>query len=114
MRDITLLNSKQQANRTALHNVLMHLRKVCDHPYLFEGAEPGPPYTTEQHLVDNSGKMVVLHKLLIRLKEKGSRVLIFSQMTRLLDVLEDYCGWAQYEYCRLDGSTAHEDREVRA
>ncbi|GAU98600.1 hypothetical protein RvY_09726 [Ramazzottius varieornatus] len=112
LRDITLLNSKQQANRTALHNVLMHLRKVCDHPYLFEGAEPGPPYTTEQHLVDNSGKMVVLHKLLIRLKEKGSRVLIFSQMTRLLDILEDYCGWAKYEYCRLDGSTAHEDREI--
>ena len=43
----------------------------------------------------------------------GSRVLIFSQMTRMLDILEDYCFWKEYEYCRLDGQTAHEEREVR-
>lgn len=43
----------------------------------------------------------------------GSRVLIFSQMTRLLDILEDYCMWRGYEYCRLDGQTPHEEREVR-
>lgn len=42
----------------------------------------------------------------------GSRVLIFSQMTRMLDILEDYCYWRMYEYCRLDGSTPHEDRQV--
>ena len=41
-----------------------------------------------------------------------SRVLIFSQMTRVLDILEDYCSWKGYEYCRLDGSTPHEDRQV--
>lgn len=42
----------------------------------------------------------------------GSRVLLFSQMTRLLDILEDYCMWRGYEYCRLDGQTPHEEREV--
>lgn len=52
-------------------NILMHLRKCCNHPYLFDGAEPGPPYTTDQHLVDNSGKMVLLDKLLKKLKEQG-------------------------------------------
>lgn len=55
-------------------NILMHLRKAANHPYLFDGAEPGPPYTTDQHLVDNSGKMIVLDKLLAKLKEQGDVV----------------------------------------
>ncbi|XP_016415702.1 probable global transcription activator SNF2L1 [Sinocyclocheilus rhinocerous] len=92
--------------------VLMQLRKCCNHPYLFDGAEPGPPYTTDLHLVVNSGKMVVLDKLLPKLKEQGSRVLIFSQMTRVLDILEDYCMWRNYGYCRLDGQTPHEERQI--
>jgi SWI/SNF-related matrix-associated actin-dependent regulator of chromatin subfamily A member 5 len=71
--------------------------------------------------------MVILDKLLKNMKEKGSRVLIFSQMSRMLDILEDYClfrGYSTYriihhltvadlrfvEYCRIDGGTAHEDR----
>mgnify|MGYP001801143772 CR=1 FL=1 len=57
--------------------------------------------------------MVLLDKLLPKLKAKGSRVLIFSQMTRMLDILEDYCFLRQYEYCRLDGQTPHEERQVR-
>ena len=60
-----------------------------------------------------TGKMVLLDKLLPKLKAKGSRVLIFSQMTRMLDILEDYCFLRQYEYCRLDGQTPHEERQVR-
>lgn len=52
-------------------NILMHLRKASNHPYLFDGAEPGPPYTTDHHLVENSGKMVVLDKLLMKLREQG-------------------------------------------
>lgn len=55
--------------------------------------------------------MVVLDKLLPKLQEQDSRVLIFSQMTRMLDILEDYCHWRQFQYCRLDGKTAHEDRD---
>lgn len=69
---------------------------VCCHPYLFDGAEPGPPYTTDEHLVQNAGKMVILDKLLKSMKEKGSRVLIFSQMSRVLDILEDYCMFRGY------------------
>ena len=88
----------------------MQLRKCCNHPYLFEGAEPGPPYTTDEHLVYNAGKMKVLDKLLQRMQSQDSRVLIFSQMSRLLDILEDYCVFRGYKYCRIDGSTAHEDR----
>ncbi|CAK7313374.1 probable global transcription activator SNF2L1 isoform X4 [Vulpes vulpes] len=111
MKDIDVLNSAGKMDKMRLLNILMQLRKCCNHPYLFDGAEPGPPYTTDEHVVSNSGKMVVLDKLLAKLKEQGSRVLIFSQMTRLLDILEDYCMWRGYEYCRLDGQTPHEERE---
>ncbi|XP_041502664.1 probable global transcription activator SNF2L1 [Microtus oregoni] len=111
MKDIDILNSSGKMDKMRLLNILMQLRKCCNHPYLSDGAEPGPPYTTDEHIVSNSGKMVALDKLLARIKEQGSRVLIFSQMTRLLDILEDYCMWRGYEYCRLDGQTPHEERE---
>ncbi|XP_062851360.1 SWI/SNF-related matrix-associated actin-dependent regulator of chromatin subfamily A member 5 [Trichomycterus rosablanca] len=112
MKDIDILNSAGKMDKMRLLNVLMQLRKCCNHPYLFDGAEPGPPYTTDLHLVVNSGKMVVLDKLLPKLKEQGSRVLIFSQMTRVLDILEDYCMWRNFGYCRLDGQTPHEERQI--
>lgn len=111
-KDIDAVNGAggKKESKTRLLNIVMQLRKCCNHPYLFEGAEPGPPYTTDEHLVYNAGKMLVLDKLLKRLQAQGSRVLIFSQMSRLLDILEDYCVFRQYKYCRIDGSTAHEDR----
>lgn len=55
--------------------------------------------------------MVLLDKLLARLQERGSRVLVFSQMTRMLDILEDYCQYRRFAYCRIDGNTSGEDRE---
>ena len=112
-RDVEAVNGAVKDSRdgkTRLLNIVMQLRKCCNHPYLFDGAEPGPPFTTDQHLVDNAGKMQMLDKLLSALKEKGSRVLIFSQMSRMLDILEDYCLWRGFQYCRIDGQTAHEDR----
>ncbi|KAK0644522.1 SNF2 family N-terminal domain-containing protein [Cercophora newfieldiana] len=111
-KDIDAVNGAggKRESKTRLLNIVMQLRKCCNHPYLFEGAEPGPPYTTDEHLVFNAGKMLVLDRLLKRLQVQGSRVLIFSQMSRLLDILEDYCVFRQYKYCRIDGGTAHEDR----
>uniref|UniRef100_A0A0B6ZJP7 SWI/SNF-related matrix-associated actin-dependent regulator of chromatin subfamily A member 5 n=1 Tax=Arion vulgaris TaxID=1028688 RepID=A0A0B6ZJP7_9EUPU len=111
MKDIDVVNGAGRSDKMRLLNILMQLRKCCNHPYLFDGMEPGPPYTTDYHLVENCGKMVILDKLLPRLKVEGSRVLIFSQMTRMLDILEDYCFWRNYDYCRLDGQTPHEDRQ---
>ncbi|KAH1838518.1 hypothetical protein KXX43_000541 [Aspergillus fumigatus] len=111
-KDIDAVNGAagKRESKTRLLNIVMQLRKCCNHPYLFEGAEPGPPYTTDEHLVYNSGKMVILDKLLARMQKQGSRVLIFSQMSRVLDILEDYCVFRDYKYCRIDGTTAHEDR----
>ena len=87
MKDIDIVNGAGKSDKMRLLNILMQLRKCCNHPYLFDGAEPGPPYTTDQHLVDNCGKMAVLDKLLPKLQDQGSRCLIFSQMTRVLDIL---------------------------
>lgn len=114
-KDIDAVNGAggKRESKTRLLNIVMQLRKCCNHPYLFEGAEPGPPYTTDEHIIQNAGKMVMLDRLLDRLKKAGSRVLIFSQMSRLLDILEDYCVFRDFKYCRIDGGTAHEDR-IRA
>ncbi|XP_065863584.1 ISWI chromatin-remodeling complex ATPase CHR11 [Euphorbia lathyris] len=109
-KDLEVVNAGGERKR--LLNIAMQLRKCCNHPYLFQGAEPGPPYTTGDHLITNAGKMVLLDKLLPKLKERDSRVLIFSQMTRLLDILEDYLMFKGYLYCRIDGNTGGEDRDA--
>ena len=111
-KDIDAVNGAagKKESKTRLLNIVMQLRKCCNHPYLFDGAEPGPPYTTDEHLVDNAAKMVMLDKLLRKMEAQGSRVLIFSQMSRVLDILEDYSVMRGFQYCRIDGSTAHEDR----
>lgn len=109
-KDLEVVNAGGERKR--LLNIAMQLRKCCNHPYLFQGAEPGPPYSTGDHLITNAGKMVLLDKLLPKLKERDSRVLIFSQMTRLLDILEDYLMFRGYLYCRIDGNTGGEDRDA--
>ncbi|CAH2054831.1 unnamed protein product [Thlaspi arvense] len=109
-KDLEAVNAGGERKR--LLNIAMQLRKCCNHPYLFQGAEPGPPYTTGDHLITNAGKMVLLDKLLPKLKERDSRVLIFSQMTRLLDILEDYLMYRGYLYCRIDGNTGGDERDA--
>lgn len=76
MKDIDILNSSGKTDKMRLLNILMQLRKCCNHPYLFDGAEPGPPYTTDSHLVTNSGKMVALDKLLPKVQEQGDTPII--------------------------------------
>jgi len=111
LKDLDVVNAGGKESKLRLMNIAMQLRKLANHPYLFDGAEPGPPFTTAEHIVQNSGKLVVLDKLLPKLQARGSRVLIFSQMTRLLDILEDYLAMRNYAYVRLDGSTPGEERE---
>ncbi|KAI5951832.1 hypothetical protein KGF54_004907 [Candida jiufengensis] len=110
-KDIDAVNgANKKESKTRLLNIVMQLRKCCNHPYLFDGVEPGPPYTTDEHLVFNAQKMIILDQLLKKFRSEGSRVLIFSQMSRMLDILEDYCYFREYPYCRIDGQTEHSDR----
>ena len=71
-KDIDAVNGVvgKREGKTRLLNIVMQLRKCCNHPYLFDGAEPGPPYTTDEHLVYNSGKMIILDKMLKNSKQK--------------------------------------------
>ena len=57
--------------------------------------------------------MVLLGKLLKKMKERGHRVLVFSQMTRMIDILEDFFVAQGYQYCRIDGNTSYDEREDR-
>lgn len=91
----------------------MECKKAANHPFLFDGAEVArdSPEETLKGLVMNSGKMVLLDKLLGRLKQDGHRVLIFSQMVRLLDILSDYMTLRGYLHQRLDGTVASDVRK---
>ncbi|TDH68613.1 hypothetical protein CCR75_000467 [Bremia lactucae] len=112
LRDVnTVMGNSGGVSKSALQNIVMQLRKCCGHPYLFEGQEDRSLDPLGEHVVDNCGKMVLLDKLLKKLKQRGSRVLIFTQMTRVLDIMEDFCRMRQYQYCRIDGQTSCEDRE---
>lgn len=110
MRDIDMLKGGS-GSHTAVLNIVMQLRKCAGHPYLFPGIEDRTLPPLGEHLVKNCGKMVLLDKLLTRLNELGHRVLLFTQMTRLLDIFEDYMVMRQFKYCRIDGNTDYEQRE---
>eukprot|EP00268_Persea_americana_P027612 TRINITY_DN26957_c0_g1_i14.p1 TRINITY_DN26957_c0_g1~~TRINITY_DN26957_c0_g1_i14.p1 ORF type:complete len:570 (+),score=115.24 TRINITY_DN26957_c0_g1_i14:559-2268(+) len=88
---------------------VIQLRKACSHPYLFPGIEP-EPYEEGEHLVQASGKLIVLDQLLHKLHATGHRVLLFAQMTHTLDILQDFLELRRYTYERLDGSIRAEER----
>lgn len=91
----------------AVANLSMQLRKCCNHPYLF--VEQYNMYQREE-IVRASGKFELLDRLLPKLHRAGHRVLLFSQMTRLLNILEVYLQMYNFKYMRLDGSTKTEER----
>lgn len=103
--------SHTSAVKGQLHNLAMQLRKACNHPYLFDGWEDPNEDPFGEHLIENSGKLTILDKLLGRLLKSNSRVLIFCQMTNMLTILEDYCNARGYPYYRLDGQTSGEIRD---
>ncbi|KAG6739227.1 hypothetical protein POTOM_056818 [Populus tomentosa] len=99
----------------SLINVVMELRKLCCHPYMLEGVEPDIEDTNEsfKQLVETSGKLQLLHKMMVRLKEQGHRVLIYSQFQHMLDLLEDYCTHKKWTYERIDGKVGGAERQIR-
>jgi len=111
LRYIESITSSAGKNKTAILNIVMQLRKCCGHPYLFDGVEDRTLDPLGEHLVFDCGKLAVIDKLLKKLQERGSRVLIFTQMTRILDILENYMVMRGFKYCRLDGNTDYDTRE---
>uniref|UniRef100_A0ACB8F7Y0 Uncharacterized protein n=2 Tax=Sphaerodactylus townsendi TaxID=933632 RepID=A0ACB8F7Y0_9SAUR len=96
-----------------MQNIMMVLRKCCNHPYLIE--YPLDPATqqfkVDEDLVKNSGKFLLLDRMLPELKKRGHKVLVFSQMTKMLDILMDYCYLRDFQFSRLDGTMSYAERE---
>jgi SWI/SNF-related matrix-associated actin-dependent regulator of chromatin subfamily A protein 2/4 len=91
-----------------LNNRCMELRKTCNHPLL---NYPFFSDLSKDFMVKCCGKLWMLDRILIKLQRTGHRVLLFSTMTKLLDILEEYLQWRRLVYRRIDGTTALEDRE---
>uniref|UniRef100_A0A671Y5S2 Chromodomain helicase DNA binding protein 4 n=1 Tax=Sparus aurata TaxID=8175 RepID=A0A671Y5S2_SPAAU len=107
-RNFEALNTRGGGNQVSLLNVVMDLKKCCNHPYLFPAAATEAPKLPNgmyegNALTKSSGKLTLLQKMMRKLKEGGHRVLVFSQMTKMLDLLEDFLENEGYKYERIDG-----------
>lgn len=124
-RNYSALNQgASSGNQMNLLNVMVELKKASNHPYLFPVAEHqffrsigrdeanASREETLKGLIMNSGKMVLLDKLLSRLRKDGHRVLIFSQMVRMLDILADYLRLRGLPFQRLDGTVSSDKRKA--
>lgn len=99
-----------------LQNKIMQLRKVCNHPYLFlyptDTKDPSK-LIIDETIISVSGKMRLLDQLLMELQKRKHKVLIFSQMSRVLDIIEDYLGLRHLSFSRIDGSVPQAERQVQ-
>ncbi|XP_044477866.1 protein CHROMATIN REMODELING 5-like isoform X2 [Mangifera indica] len=112
------LNKGVRGNQVSLLNIVVELKKCCNHPFLFESADHGyggdigtNDSSKLERIILSSGKLVILDKLLTRLHETKHRVLIFSQMVRMLDILAEYMSYRGFQFQRLDGSTKADFRQ---
>lgn len=120
------LSKGVKGKKPSLLNIVIELKKVCNHPFLFENSgyqgsivdmSPRSMAAAKKNatqrvrdLVRHSGKMIFLDKMLDKLKATGHRVLIFSQMVRVLNILEDYLKLKGLAYQRIDGGTPKQKR----
>lgn len=119
-KNYVALNAGVKGSNVSLLNVMLELKKASNHPYLFDNAESlvlsKAGSTTRENvlrgMIMSSGKMVLLDQLLNRLKKDGHRVLIFSQMVRMLDILGDYLSIKGYKFQRLDGTVPSLQRRI--
>lgn len=100
--------------KVSMHNRVMQLRKICNHPILFHpylrSQAGSTPYTPDETIIKMCGKFTLLDQILHKLKRTGHRVLIFNQMTKVMDILEEYCNLRKFTFLRLDGSTSADVR----
>ncbi|CEJ60575.1 Putative Chromodomain-helicase-DNA-binding protein [Penicillium brasilianum] len=115
-----VVRSALYGNRSRQVEELILSHKLDPTPYSKAPMLPAPTslktrYThievpSMRRFVTDSGKLAKLDELLRELKPGGHRVLLYFQMTRMIDLMEEYLTYRNYKYCRLDGSTKLEDR----
>lgn len=110
-------DSKMKSNeKGSLNNILMQLRKCLCHPFMYSQAIEETDHdqaVLHRNLVEASSKLLLLEIMLPKLKERGHRVLIFSQFLQQLDIIEDFLFGMQYEYRRLDGQMSSLEKQQR-
>jgi chromodomain-helicase-DNA-binding protein 1 len=117
-RNYAALNQGAKGQKQSLLNIMMELKKASNHPFMFPNAEDRILAGSERRddvlkgLITSSGKMMLLDQLLTKLKRDNHRVLIFSQMVRMLDILSDYLRLRGYQFQRLDGTIAAGPRRL--
>ncbi|QPG76886.1 hypothetical protein FOA43_004280 [Brettanomyces nanus] len=119
-KNYTALREGANGSQFSLLNIVAELKKASNHPYLFDGVEDRVLAQTGSSsrenifrgLIMTSGKMVLLDQLLNKLKRDGHRVLIFSQMVRMLDIIGDYLSLKGLNFQRLDGTIPSHKRRV--
>ncbi|EGY18331.1 hypothetical protein VD0002_g4654 [Verticillium dahliae] len=103
-------------DRGSLNNILMQLRKCLAHPFIYSQAieeRSDDPIVTQRNLISASAKLLLLEIMLPKLKERGHRVLLFSQFLNQLDIVEDYLTGRGYDFRRLDGSISSLEKQRR-
>ncbi|KAI9791982.1 MAG: hypothetical protein M1816_003251 [Peltula sp. TS41687] len=95
-----------------LSNMLMQLRKLCNHPFVFPEIEDqiNPTRSIDDLLWRTAGKFELLDRILPKFQASGHRVLMFFQMTNIMNIMEDYMRLKNMQYLRLDGTTKADDR----
>lgn len=92
-------------DRKGFNNPLVQLQKICNHPYLFLDE-----WDIDEKLVRVSGKFEVMDRILVKLAAGKHRVLIFSQMVKVMDIMKEYFELRGWPFLRLDGQTKSEQR----
>ncbi|XP_074052613.1 putative global transcription activator SNF2L2 isoform X5 [Macrotis lagotis] len=111
-------DKKGKGGAKTLMNTIMQLRKICNHPYMFQHIEESfaehlgysSGVINGAELYRASGKFELLDRILPKLRATNHRVLLFCQMTSLMTIMEDYFAFRNFLYLRLDGTTKSEDR----
>ncbi|CAM1505308.1 Fc.00g109450.m01.CDS01 [Cosmosporella sp. VM-42] len=95
-----------------LSNMIMQLRKLCNHPFVFDIVENvmNPMSISNDMLWRTAGKFELLDRVLPKYHATGHRVLMFFQMTAIMDIMEDYLRYRKFQYLRLDGTTKSDER----
>jgi len=107
-KTLKLLGESVDVTNEQVNNVLMQLRKIVLHPYLFQQS-----YVKDADLFRTSGKVEALDRMLPKLLRFDHKVLIFSQFTSALDILQDYLEWKKIDFVRIDGQVPHVERLAR-
>ncbi|KAJ4306151.1 hypothetical protein N0V88_000947 [Collariella sp. IMI 366227] len=116
IKSLFIQTKMKSSERGSLGNILMQLRKCLCHPFIYSQAIEDRTGTTEvmrRNLVEASPKLMLLEHMLPRLKERGHRVLIFSQFLDQLTILEDFLAGMGLKHERLDGSQSSMEKQKR-